>query len=163
MAAKYFENTPILSQFCGKCSATQGTIGYYIRFITAMCISLMVPTITLAEDTTITETCADGAGVVIAGAVSEHKYCMSNKTMNWWNAVSWCDGLNKKLFNLNDCSCSGTINCTGKCPELALGTGGVYFWTANPKGTFEAYAIGMSDGYIGSGEHNNELGTAICK
>ena len=102
---------------------------------------LLISTVVLAEDTT-TETCANGAGTVITGAVTGHKYCMSNNTMNWWNAVSWCDGQDRRLFNLDDCGCSSTVSCTSKCPELLLNVDR-RIWTANPSGNSAAYHAGL--------------------
>lgn len=40
-----------------------------------MCGMVMMSCVVFAEDITI-ETCADGAGTVIIGAVSGHKYCV---------------------------------------------------------------------------------------
>ena len=105
-------------------------------FVILTCFGLMISTASMAEDiSTPTETCANGAGTVITGAVTGHKYCASNNAMNWWNAVSWCDTLGRKLFNLNDCECSSaTANCNenGKpiCPEL-MKVGSKQIWTSS--------------------------------
>ena len=66
----------------------------------------------VAED--IAETGANGGGAVLVGVVSGHKYCKSNNAMSWWNAVAWCDGLERKLIDLNtDCvDKSGTVICS---------------------------------------------------
>lgn len=103
------------------------------QFLMLACLSMMISKVTIAEETT--ETCANGAGTVITGAVTGHKYCKSNNTMNWWNAVAWCDGLEKKLFNLSDCECSNvTANCSenGKkmCAEL-IKVGSQQIWTSS--------------------------------
>jgi hypothetical protein len=87
--------------------------------ILLFCGLLMTSSMTFADDATV-ETCANGAGTVLTGAVTGQKYCKGNKAMNWWNANSWCDGMGMKLFSLNDCACSETTaNCAGNhCPEL---------------------------------------------
>ena len=69
----------------------------------------MISTVTLANDTTTTETCADGAGEIVTG----HKYCKSNVGINWWNANAWCDAQGRRLFSMDDCtySVTGTTAC----------------------------------------------------
>ncbi len=89
---------------------------------------LLFSSVALAEETT-TETCANGAGFVLKGAVTGHAYCVSNNIMNWWNAVAWCDGLKRELASRADCACSDTTgNCADRrCPE--------FWWpTASPLG-----------------------------
>ena len=87
------------------------------QFLMFTCFSIMIPTTIIAEETT--QTCANGAGTIVIGAITGHKYCKSNVKMNWWNAVSWCDAQGRRLFNLNDCGCSDTIaNCAQNCPEV---------------------------------------------
>ncbi len=83
-----------------------------------MCGMVMLSTVALADDTT--ETCANGAGTVVVGAVTGHKYCRSNQEMNWWNAYAWCDGLDRKLVEASDCACSDELaDCANKkCPEF---------------------------------------------
>ena len=107
----------------------------------------LTSTVTFAEETS-TETCANGAGTVITGAVTGHKYCMSNNTMNWWNSVSWCDGVGARLFSVNDCAFSSTSD-TSVCPELK-GVGSGWIWAATPKGTSDAYGLNVSLGSFGS-------------
>jgi len=73
----------------------------------------MISTVTLANDTTSTKTCANGAGTVITGVVTGHKYCKSNVVINWWNANAWCDAQGRRLFSMDDCtySVTGTTAC----------------------------------------------------
>ena len=129
---------------------------------------LLTSTVTLAEDTTTTETCANGAGIVIEGAVADangnkHKYCISNKTMNWWNAVSWCDAMGRKLFDRANCACGNTTaDCAGSmCPELKGVSSGDWVWSATPNGTTRAYSVSLSSGYIGSSLRGNHR-CAVC-
>ena len=95
------------------------------------------------------ETCANGAGTVITGAVTGHKYCKSNGTMNWWNAHAWCDALGRRLFDRSDCACGNTTaDCTNsKCPEL-VGISKGHAWTATPDGSTRAYYIDLSSGSL---------------
>ncbi|MBR6674735.1 MAG: hypothetical protein IKL32_02300 [Alphaproteobacteria bacterium] len=129
--------------------------------LTLICAILLTSGIAYAEDTT-TETCANGGGTVIEGAVADtngnkHKYCLSkiNMNMNWWNAYSWCDGQGRRLFNLTDCK-NGVTSYSGKCLELQ-GMGlptGYYTWVATPKSSTHAYFI-YPNGSIGNGERSN--------
>ena len=130
----------------------QESIWQCIRFITAVCMTLMISTVTLAEDTTTTETCADGAGTVITGAISGRKYCKSNNIMNWWNAHAWCDALGRRLFSMNDCAFSVTSTTT--CNDLKE-VGGVWIWTATPNGFSYAYNVNLSSGNVGTNYRNN--------
>ena len=58
---------------------------------------LFMASMAVADDTT-TETCANGAGIVITGNLSGHKYCLSNQNMSWWNAYAWCDSYSNNSF-----------------------------------------------------------------
>ncbi len=105
-----------------------------------ICAVLFTTPVALADDIT-TETCANGAGTVIVGK-SGTQYCMSNNTMNFWNAYSWCDSLGMRFIDLNtECGCSslvdcnGPVNTAGKCPELATGVDtNIYIWTTYSQG-----------------------------
>ena len=125
---------------------------------------LLTSTVTLAEDTTTTETCANGAGTVITGAVSGRKYCKSNSgDMNWWNAYAWCDAMGRKLFDRANCACGNTTaDCAGSmCPELKGVSSGDWVWSATPNGTTRAYSVSLSSGYIGS-YNRNDTDSALC-
>ena len=112
------------------------------------------------------ETCANGAGTVITGAVTGHKYCKSNGTMNWWNAHAWCDALGRRLFDRSDCACGNTTaDCAnGKCPEL-VGVGGEqWIWTSTPTptGSSYAYIVSLSSGHIVDNYYRSNLFSAFC-
>ena len=71
---------------------------------------LLTSSVVLAEDTT-TETCANEAGTIITGAVTGHKYCLSNYYYDYWNAWAWCDAQGKRLFRMDDCGCDWSKDC----------------------------------------------------
>lgn len=130
-----------------------------------MCGMVMLSSVAFADDTTTIETCADGAGTVVIGAVSEHKYCLSNEGMNWWNTVSWCDAQERRLFDRSDCACGNTTaDCRGKCPEL-VGVGGEHWiWTASSASDSGNYHIFLATGIFDGGA-NRERGyikRALC-
>ncbi len=145
-----------------------------LGFITAICITLMVSTIALADDTTTTvETCANGAGTVVIGAVTGHKYCNSNTRMNWWNAWSWCDALGRRLFAATDCACSST-NCSSwiVCPEMKGVTSNPDYthtdvsWTGIPwpGSTSKACNVSFKTGHLSNANDNYKPSTyyALC-
>ena len=118
-----------------------------MRKILIISSMLMMSFAVLAQEV---ETCANGAGTVITGTVTGHKYCKSNSTMNWWNTHAWCDSLGTRLFDLSDCACGDiTADCAGnKCPELT-GVGPVgWSWTATPAGSRNAHVVDLSSGNI---------------
>ena len=150
-------------------SLTRGSIRQHIRFITLICGVLLISTVATAEDTTV-ETCANGAGTVFVGQVTKHKYCVSNKSMNWWNAVAWCDGMGRRMFDRSDCACSGTVSdCRSKCPELIPVDGDKWVnqwaWTASAASSSGNYHIHLSNGNFDGGgnrHRSNYANKALC-
>ena len=121
------------------------------KLIFACCL-LIMPCVVYAEDTTTTQTCANGAGLVLPSTISGHEYCMSNNTMNWWNAVAWCDALGRRLFSMDDCGCDWNKNCNGICPEtkgvVHTDVFGKWIWTATPKRSTGAYNSSLGGGTL---------------
>ena len=116
----------------------------------------------------ITDTpCANGAGVIVKGAI-EGEYCISKVHMNWWNAIAWCDGMNMKPLNKEDCACSNTTaDCANdNCPNFKnLSTSTIsWYWVNIPDGTQKAQALQMVEGTMGNGyKRSASLRYAICK
>lgn len=126
------------------------------KFLMVSCLSLMMPCITVADEAV--ETCANGSGIVITGAIRGHKYCKSNNTMNWWNAYAWCDAQGRLLFDLDDCGCDGTRNCQsqywGLCPELAVKYGtsyAPYAWSSVASSKEAVYYVSLQNGWLLNG------------
>ena len=110
-----------------------------------MCGVLMMSSVVFAEDTV--ETCANGAGTIVTGAVTGYKYCRSNSNdMNWWNAVSWCDSIHMEPFDLNDCHWE-QVTSLSNCPE-ATGISDGMFWTATLTQDNKRHVIEAYSGYI---------------
>ena len=115
-----------------------------MRNVLIMSSILMMSFAVLAQEV---ETCANGAGTVITGAVTGHKYCKSNNRMDWWNAHAWCDALGRRLFSLEDCPYS--VTGTTACADLVgVGGGMDYIWTATSAGTDGAYIVGLASGGV---------------
>ena len=112
------------------------------QFLMTICGFLFITSVAMADDTTV-EKCANGAGTVVVGTVTGHKYCMSNNSMNWWNAYSWCDAQGRRLISLDDCGCSVEVNCHNVCAEFKQMLR-KYGWTATPGDLPEdSYAVYM--------------------
>ena len=131
-----------------------------------ICAVLFTTPVALADDI-ITETCANGAGTVIVGKRGT-QYCMSNKTMNWWNGISWCDAQGRRLFSLEDCGCHEVVaNCSNnRCPELNKGIDKLVL-TLKPFTTSTIYSVRLSNGSMVFGNGFNHRGdssnmNALC-
>ena len=78
-------------------------------------------------------------------------YCKSNRAMNWWTALGWCQSIGKTSFRYpEDCRCVGTgcPETTANCPNLAGVGGNEHIWTSTPSGPSSAYYVNLSSGYI---------------
>ena len=64
------------------------------------------------------ETCSDGAGTVIVGSVTGHKYCMSNERLGFWNSYTWCNALGRRMFSMDDCQIKGGAETINKYHEM---------------------------------------------
>ena len=133
------------------------------KILILTCGILMMSSVAMGNETS----CAGGSGTLVTGK-SGYKYCKSNQKMNWWNAIAWCDALEKRLIDLDkDCGCDVGVDCIMKCPELeGVGTDG-YAWTIVPFLTTTSYTVTLPSGKIG---YSGYLGTsrsgsyyAICK
>lgn len=141
------------------------------QILILMCGVIMISSLAFADDTV--ETCANGAGTVIVGAVTGHKYCNSNTRMNWWNAHAWCDALGKRLFVATDCACSGT-NCPYwySCPEMKGVTSNPDYtntdasWTGTPwpDSTSHACNVSLAKGSLNNANDNRKVAScyALC-
>ena len=136
-----------------------------MRHILIMSSILMISCVVLAQEA---ETCADGAGEVITGAITGHKYCKSNNYMNWWNAYAWCEGLRMKMIDFDVCECSKTIaNCANnKCAEFSGVGRHNHGWMISTSSANKNYRVRLDDGYISSIERTAyDQGNlfALCK
>ena len=102
-------------------------------------------------------------GIEIDGSENGHWYCVSNITMNWWSAHSWCRAQGRTLATLTQ-ACNGNAgrcyNLSGKAQTYSLPRD--YAWTATPVGTGEAYVLSMSHGAIAGGIRSFKGYVAIC-
>lgn len=133
------------------------------QFLIFTCSALMISSIVVADDTNTA--CADGSGTIVIGAVTGHRYCKSNRSMNWWNAFSWCDGQKKQLVSLDDCAYSSQTGY-GVCPELKVGIQ-QHIRTQTPYSNSASYTVYLENGTIGHGHSysygDGIFGFALCK
>lgn len=136
------------------------------KFLLLTCGILMSSSIAMAED------CANGAGTIVTGETTGYQYCRGNNTMNWWNAVAWCDGLNKKLFDITDCNCSDSLpDCKqGEsilCPELTKPGESNSIWAINTHSQSHGASVILSSGQVGLTWYSNQRTQAnkypLCK
>lgn len=84
----------------------------------------------------LAESCANGGGTVVLGADGT-RYCLSNPTMNWWSAFSWCEAAHGTMFDINtECY---KVEGTEACPNLRNSSS--YGWSANRKSTNQPYIL----------------------
>ena len=114
------------------------------KILMMTCGMLMVSSVVFADDVSV-ETCANEAGKVVTG-ISGHRYCMSNNSMNWWNALSWCDAQGRHLMGLDNCNHSG-VDETWNCPEL-IGVGEGYVLMATSIDPSKSFRVLLSSGRI---------------
>ncbi len=124
-----------------------------------MIMGLMTALPTLAEEPgTTTTPCANGGGVVVI-ANNGQKYCLSNKSMNWFSAHAWCDAMNGTLIELGT-DCGGVSTC----PNLA----GIYSsdsaWMQNVPSSNLAYDVYLPSGSLNNyNASRNSLRAAVCR
>lgn len=124
-----------------------------MRKILIICTVLVMASVALADDAT----CANGAGIVIEGKVSGHKYCKkSTGGGNWWNAYAWCDALGRRLIERRDCACGDiTPNClNNKCPEFDSIANVSWSWMADTPTASTAYTVALDIGSLATFTRN---------
>lgn len=101
--------------------------------------------------------CPEEYGTIIKGAVNGKDYCWGKKNSNWWNAISWCEGLGLTPINRQeDCGCSNTIaDCINKCPNFSgLGASNQKFWLNDVPNKSQGYIVQLSGGAILTGDRS---------
>ena len=132
------------------------------QLLIMMCGMLFMASMAVADDTT-TETCANGAGIVITGNLSGHKYCLSNQNMSWWNAYAWCDSIGRSLFDASMC-CINRTNCPhDQCPEFLDTKINKWGWSATPIRSDSAYQVLISTSRLSTDFKRSHTGPfALC-
>ena len=121
-----------------------------------ICLIVMISVCVKAEEQTFEKRCTSANGVVVAGKNGK-VYCKSNRYMNWWTALGWCQAIGMVPFeNPNDCRCIGE-NCpetASGCPNLT-GVGAGTVWTGTPFNGNPGYSITINLGNGNVGAHHN--------
>ena len=83
-------------------------------------------------------------GSLITGA-NNHEYCLSDITMNWWSAHSWCRAQGRTLVTVTQ-ACNGIFpNMNASCDNFAgrLRHLTEHAWTTTPYRTDSAYTLNL--------------------
>ena len=100
-------------------------------------------------------------GSLITGA-NNHEYCVSDITMNWWSAHSWCRAQGRTLATVTQ-ACAGNA---GTCFNIRDGqhqeAQQTDFWTTTPDGVAKAWKCTFRNANISSENRNKKDFAAIC-
>lgn len=118
-----------------------------------------------AEGVQAGDSCARGGGKIIVGH-NGTPYCQSNRDMNWWTALDWCQQQGKQLIQYPaDCMCSEEGCPVKACSNLtAVGNGQA--WTSTPWQPGHAYYIRLHEGAVNGNGTDVKLTShlsAVCK
>ena len=105
------------------------------------------------------ETCAGGAGQVVHGSKSG-TYCLSDRSMNWFSAFSWCRGAGYRLATFAEVcptAAPGDAWCSNNGTAEIDRSG----WTGTPKGEGKAYIVNVKGG-LSQTDDRHKSHVAIC-
>ena len=77
------------------------------------------------------------------------EFCVSNKTMNWWSAFTWCESVGGKLASFEH-MCPGSQMVEGACPNLTK-VGDTTVYSNAGWSTTLAMLVTLSDGRVWNG------------
>ena len=88
--------------------------------------ALTIAAIALNVSGALAETCEGGS---LQTGENGYVYCLSNKTMNWWSAYTWCQAQGKEMASAYDLCPNWDGNFhTGRCQKI---TNSTEIWTSN--------------------------------
>ncbi len=99
--------------------------------------ALTIAAIALNVSGALAETCEGGS---LQTGENGYVYCLSNKTMNWWSAYTWCQAQGMKLASAYDLcpTWSGALG-DNKC-DTKISSAHRILWTSTAKENNEAIA-----------------------
>ena len=112
-------------------------------------------------------------GTEVKGVINDHTYCISNITMTWWSAFTWCQANNRTLAEWDE-ACPG-VSVGSKCTNMDHDNNpdvdfpekykDKYAWTAQPHATNAsgAYSVNLSSGAVTNASFRNGNLYALCK
>ncbi len=101
-------------------------------------------------EATVTASCDEGT--TVTGLNNSHEYCMSNGTMTWSNAFTWCEARGRHLASMEE-MCPGWDGEVGdeKCSNLVGASSESHCsWSATPFDSIKAFYVVLSTGNVGS-------------
>ena len=84
-------------------------------------------------------------GACLVGSCNGKQFCVSNGSVNWWSAFTWCKSNGLRLADLKT-ACAGNVPEGSYCINLK-GKLDLSFWTSTSASDEKAYVLG------GSGKH----------
>ena len=105
---------------------------------------------------TVAASCEDGT---IVEGNNGHEYCMSNDTMNWDDANTWCEARGRHLASMDEMCPGWDGTFTGLCSNLSAASDyGVWSSSESPYSS-EYFWVNLSDGGVDC--LNSEIGLLI--
>ena len=99
-------------------------------------------------------------GIETTGIQNGHTYCISQITMNWWSAHSWCRAQGRHLATMAE-ACNGDIGNCCNINDPALPDYFEYEWTATANGASAAKTVHVRGCNISTRRRQNPS-RAIC-
>ena len=117
--------------------------------------------LTLSAPTKALDCTSELGGIPFKGA-NNVDYCVSEITMNWFSAFSWCKAVGGKLATVDE-ACPGTLfnTCTNIKGKQTTNTGNA--WLATPYGDQYAYPVNLSSGAVNASSRYSNVTYALCK
>ena len=102
--------------------------------------------------------CNDPNNADLTNNCNGMEFCVSNKTMNWWSAFTWCDSIGGKLASFEHL-CPGTParpnNVAKACPNVTGISERGSTWTSTGWGTNFALNVALGLGHVVDGYRRN--------
>ncbi len=108
--------------------------------------------------------CSGTAYAACNGGTMRGGFCVSNVTMNWWSAASWCQANGSSLATIYDACPDWDGNMgDGKCGRIIDSSWGNWVWTSTASGTSHAYRVLLSSGSVNDHAYRDGLYYALCR
>ena len=99
------------------------------------------------------------------GGTEVGSFCLSNVTLNWWSASSWCKANEREMATIYDlCPNWDGNEGSNKCPELN-GKGSNIVWSATVSSDDAAFTVVLSNGTVYNHVSRNYIQnvSALCR
>lgn len=96
-------------------------------------------------------------------------FCVSDVSVNWWSAFTWCESQGMKLASMDDiCYISEEErwlggSASGSCPNVVSMGPDKWAWSSLGSGTANAYRVNLSSGDVYNNRRRNGTVYAVCQ